>query len=58
MILTLGLSPHCDAGSIERWIESNYQKIYDKIFSDQFENYDPFDAKFREKTDLIKSPAV
>src|SRR6056300_1474106 len=55
---TLGLSPHCDAGSIERWIESNYQKIYDKIFSDQFENYDPFDAKFREKTDLIKSPAV
>ena len=55
---TLGLSPHCDAGSIERWIESNYQKIYEKVFSDQFEKYDPFEAKFREKTDLIQSPAV
>ena len=55
---TLGLSPHCDAGSIERWIESNYQKIYDKVFSDQFEQYDPFEAKYRDKTDLIQSPAV
>ncbi len=55
---TLGLSPHCDAGSIERWIESNYQKIYEKVFSDQFEKYDPFEAKYREKTDLIQSPAV
>ena len=55
---TLGLSPHCDAGSIERWIESNYQKIYDKVFSDQFEEYDPFEAKYRDKTDLIQSPAV
>ena len=55
---TLGLSPHCDAGSIERWTESNYQKIYDKVFSDQFEQYDPFEAKHRDKTDLIQSPAV
>ena len=55
---TLGLSPHCDAGSIERWIECNYQKIYEKVFSDQFEKYDPFEAKYREKTDLIQSPAV
>ena len=55
---TLGLSPHCDAGSIERWIESNYQKIYEKVFSDQFEKYDPFNAKYREKTELIQSPAV
>ena len=55
---TLGLSPHCDAGSIERWIESNYQKIYDKVFSDQFEQYDPFEAKYRDKTNLIQSPAV
>ena len=55
---TLGLSPHCDAGSIERWTESNYQKIYDKVFSDQFEQYNPFEAKYRDKTDLIQSPAV
>ncbi len=55
---TLGLSPHCDAGSIERWIEKNYQKIYEKIFADEFEKYDPFNAMYRDKTDLIKSPAV
>ena len=23
---TLGLSPHCDAGSVERWTDKNYQK--------------------------------
>ena len=23
---TLGLSPHCDAGSVERWIDEGYQK--------------------------------
>ena len=55
---TLGLSPHCDAGSVERWIESNYQKIYEKVFADQFESYDPFDGKYRDQTDLIESPAV
>lgn len=55
---TLGLSPHCDAGSIERWIEKNYQKIYEKVFADEFEQYDPFNAMYRDKTDLIKSPAV
>ena len=55
---SLGLSPHCDAGSIERWIEKNYQKIYEKIFADEFEQYDPFNAMYRDKTDLIKSPAV
>lgn len=55
---TLGLSPHCDAGPIERWIEKNYQKIYEKVFADEFEQYDPFNAMYRDKTDLIKSPAV
>jgi len=55
---SLGLSPHCDAGSIERWIDKAYQKIYEPIFSDSFENYDPFNAKYRDKTEEIPSPAV
>ena len=55
---SLGLSPHCDAGSVERWIDAAYQKIYEPIFSDNFENYDPFDAKYRDKTKEIPSPAV
>ena len=55
---TLGLSPHCDAGSIERWSDSFYQKIYKKIFADNFEKFDPFDAKYRDKTKEFESPAV
>ena len=55
---TLGLSPHCDAGSIERWTDNAYQKIYDDIFSDNFENYNPFDAKYRDETIEFESPAV
>ena len=55
---TLGLSPHCDAGSVERWIDKGYQSVYKKIFSDDFENYDPFNATFRNTTQMIESPAV
>jgi len=55
---TLGLSPHCDAGSVERWIDNAFQKIYHYIFSDQFLNYDPFNANYRTETNEIPSPAV
>jgi len=55
---SLGLSPHCDAGSVERWIDKAYQKIYEPIFCDNFENYDPFNAKYRNQTEEIPSPAV
>ncbi len=55
---SLGLSPHCDAGSIERWIDPSYQKIYEDIFSDKFESYDPFNAKYRDRTIEFESPAV
>ena len=55
---TLGLSPHCDAGSVERWTDRNYQKIYQDIFSDNFENYNPFEAKYRDRTIEFESPAV
>ena len=53
---TLGLS-HCDAGSVERWIDKGYQSVYSKIFSDDFENYDPFDANYRNHA-RNESPAV
>ena len=55
---TLGLSPHCDAGSVERWIDKCYQAVYEKIFADNFKEYDPFDAANRNKTKEIESPAV
>ena len=55
---SLGLSPHCDAGSVERWTDPSYQKIYNNIFSDNFYNFDPFNAKYRDRTIEFESPAV
>ena len=55
---TLGLSPHCDAGSVERWIDKGYQSVYEKVFADKFLEYDPFNASYRNKTQEIESPAV
>ena len=55
---SLGLSTHCDAGSFERWTDKAYQKIYNDIFSDNFENYNPFDSKYRNETEEFEAPAV
>ena len=55
---TFGLSPHTDAGSIERWIDKEYQKVYRHVFSGNWRDYDPFDAKYRTEISEIPSPAV
>lgn len=55
---TLGLSPHMDAGSYERWVDPAFQKIYAKIFSGNLAQYDPWKAAFRTQTREFSSPAV
>jgi len=55
---TLGLSPHMDAGTVERWIDPGYQKVYENIFAGDWRGYDPFDATHRLNTHEIPSPAV
>ena len=55
---TLGLSPHCDAGSVERWIDKGYQSVYENIFADNFKEYDPFNAAYRNEIQEIESAAV
>lgn len=55
---TLGLSPHMDAGTVERWIDPGYQQVYEKVFSGDWRSYDPFDARHRLDTREIPSPAV
>jgi Protein of unknown function (DUF1479) len=55
---TLGLSPHMDAGTVERWIDPGYQQVYENIFAGDWRGYDPFDAAHRLKTQEIPSPAV
>lgn len=55
---TLGLSPHMDAGTVERWIDPGYQRVYAPIFAGDWRGYDPFDAAHRLDTHEIPSPAV
>ena len=55
---TFGLSPHIDAGSVERWIDKGYQKVYRHIFNGNWNDYNPFDASFRTEISEVPSPAV
>ncbi|MFP8968537.1 YbiU family protein [Pokkaliibacter sp. CJK22405] len=55
---TLGLSPHIDGGTIERWIEPSYRQIYRHILRGDISDYRPFDAHYRTEAKEIPSPAV
>ena len=55
---SLGLSPHMDAGSVERWIDPAYRQVYRHVFSGAPRAYDPFDGAFRPLVEEIPSPAV
>lgn len=55
---SLGLKPHIDGGSIERWLEPGFRHVYRHVFSGQWQQYDAFDALGRTQTQEIKSPAV
>jgi hypothetical protein len=55
---TLGLSPHMDAGTVERWIDPGYQQVYERVFAGDWRGYDPFDGRHRLDTQEIPSPAV
>jgi hypothetical protein len=41
------LGPHTDGGSLERWEDPEYRRVYSKILEGRWEEYDPFDAKHR-----------
>jgi len=55
---TLGLSPHIDGGSFERWTDPAFQKVYHSVFNGELDSYDPWNAAFRTHTKEYKSPAV
>jgi hypothetical protein len=55
---TLGLSPHMDAGSVERWIDPAYRGVYRHVFTGNWRAYEPFDGAWRTVTEEIPSPAV
>jgi len=55
---TLGLSPHSDGGSVERWCEPSFRHVYREVFEGDPLAFDPFDAEGRIATKEIPSPAV
>ena len=55
---SLGLSPHVDGGSVERWLDPNFRNVYRHVFSGNWREYDPFDAAWRTATCEIPSAAV
>ena len=55
---SLGLSPHMDAGSYERWVDPAFQKIYQDVFNGNWQNYNPWLASYRTQTVEYPSPAV
>lgn len=55
---TLGLSPHMDSGSYERWVDPAYQRVYGAIYEGNWQDYDPWRATFRTQTREYASPAV
>lgn len=46
------LGPHIDGGSLERWEDPEYSRVYTKILEGKWEEYDPFDAKHRVKAKM------
>lgn len=55
---SLEIAPHMDAGTIERWIDSGYQQVYERVFAGDWRHYDPFDARHRLEAREFPSPAV
>jgi len=56
---SLGLKPHIDGGSVERWLEnSGYQSVYRHLLDGNWQKCNPFDATYRTETSQIASPAV
>ena len=55
---TLGLSPHSDGGSVERWCEPTFRPVYREVFEGDPLKFDPFDGAGRTGTREIPSPAV
>ncbi|WP_020394356.1 YbiU family protein [Thiolinea disciformis] len=56
---SLGLKPHIDGGSVERWLDKQgFHQVYRHLLNGNWQDYDPFDAAYRTKTDEIPSPAV
>src|SRR5580658_3808828 len=55
---SLGLSPHVDGGSVERWLDENFRRVYRHVFSGDWREYNAYDAAYRPEAREVPSPAV
>jgi hypothetical protein len=55
---SLGLSPHTDSGSVERWLLPAYQKVFRHVFSGQWRLHDPWDGAYRTEVDEFPSTVM
>jgi hypothetical protein len=55
---TLGLSPHMDGGSVERWIDPAFRAVYRHVFAGAGQAHDAWDAAHRTEVQEIPSAAV
>lgn len=56
---SLGLKPHIDGGSVERWLDTEgFRHVYRHLINGNWQDYDPFEAAYRIHTQEIPSPAV
>jgi hypothetical protein len=47
-----------DGGSVERWLEPNFQNVYRHVFSGNWREYNAFDPAWRPDVQEFPSPAV
>lgn len=55
---SLGLSPHVDGGSVERWLEPNFRNVYRHVFSGNWRKYSAFDGAWRTEVRELPSSTV
>lgn len=56
--VSLGLSPHIDGGSIERWLAPSFQRVYRHIFSGDWRRHDGFDGETRAVAEEFPAPHI
>ena len=54
----LGLGPHIDAGSLCRWADSKYRRVYESIFCGRPEAHDSFNIGLRKDADQALYKAI
>ncbi|KAK4946420.1 hypothetical protein LTR10_014619 [Elasticomyces elasticus] len=54
----LGLGPHIDAGSLCRWADPGYRKVYNRIWSGNPREHDAFDLSTRQHANQYLFPGI